>query len=99
MNDSPIVALNRAVAVARVRGAAEALAAIEPLQDNPKVRDYYLMLAVRGHLLCELGRAAEAAECFEAALKRRCSEPERRFLRRKLAACVVSPVRSHPGQR
>jgi RNA polymerase sigma-70 factor, ECF subfamily len=84
INASPVVALNRAVAVAKVRGATEGLAAIEPLANDPKLRDYYLLLAVRGHLLLELGRRAEAAGCFEAALKLRCSEPERRFLRRKL---------------
>lgn len=87
LNPSPVVALNRAVAVAKVRGAVEALAALEPLENDSKLRDYYLLLAVRGHLLQEVGRNAEAAVCFRAALERPCSEPERRFLRRKLAGC------------
>jgi RNA polymerase sigma-70 factor (ECF subfamily) len=87
MNGSPVVALNRAVAVAKVRGAAEALAEIEPLIANPALREYYLLLAVRGHLLLELGRCSEAAACYQAALECRCSEPERRLLRRKLAEC------------
>ena len=82
---SPVVALNRAVAVAKVHGAAEALAEIETLRGNPRLRDYYLLLAVRGHLLEELGRHEEAAECWRAALACRCSEPERRFLRSKLS--------------
>jgi RNA polymerase sigma-70 factor (ECF subfamily) len=82
---SPVVALNRAVAVAKVRGAAAGLTAIEPLAQDPKLRDYYLLLAVQGHLLLEMDRRVEAAGCFQAALKLRCSEPERRFLRRKLA--------------
>jgi RNA polymerase sigma-70 factor, ECF subfamily len=82
MNSSPVVALNRAVAIARVRGAAAALESIEPLQ----LPGYYLLLAVRGHLLFDLGRRAEAVACFIEALKCRCSEPERRFLRRKIAA-------------
>jgi RNA polymerase sigma-70 factor (ECF subfamily) len=85
LNASPVVALNRAVAVAKVHGAAAGLAAIEPLIGDPKLRDYYLLLAVRGHLLLELDRRAEAAGCFRAALECPCSEPERRFLRRKLA--------------
>jgi RNA polymerase sigma-70 factor (ECF subfamily) len=85
MNGSPVVALNRAVAVAKVRGPAEALAAIEPLIANPALREYYLLLAVRGHLLLELERREEAAACYKAALDCRCSEPERRLLRRKLA--------------
>jgi len=84
INPSPVVALNRAVAVAKVRGATEALLEIEPLNSDPKLRDYYLRLAVQGHLLAELGRRAEAAECFRKALECSCSEPERRFLRRRL---------------
>jgi len=82
---SPVVALNRAVAVAKVHGAEEALAEIETLRGSPQLRDYYLLLAVRGHLLQELGRREEAAVCWRAALECRCSEPEQRFLRRKLA--------------
>jgi len=88
MNGSPVVALNRAVAVAKVRGPAEALAAIEPLIADPMLREYYLLLAVRGHLLLELERREEAAACYQAALKCRCSEPERRLLRRKLEECA-----------
>jgi RNA polymerase sigma-70 factor, ECF subfamily len=84
INASPVVALNRAVAVAKVRGPAEALREIEPLNSDPKLRDYYLRLAVHGHLLVELGRRAEAAECFRKALECSCSDPERRFLRRRL---------------
>ena len=87
INPSPVVALNRGVAVAKVHGAAAALAAIEPSAADPKLQDYYLALALRGHLLLELGRNAEAAVCFRRALECRCSEPERRFLRRKLAQC------------
>lgn len=87
INRSPVIALNRAVAVAKVHGPAAALATIEPLETDRKLRDYYLSLALRGHLLLELGRQAEAADCFRAALDCRCSEPERRFLKRKLALC------------
>jgi RNA polymerase sigma-70 factor (ECF subfamily) len=85
VNASPVVALNRAVAIARVRGAAEALASIESL----KLPGYYLLLAVRGHLLLELGRSEEASACFNEALECRCSEPERRFLRRKIGECAM----------
>ncbi len=85
MNPTPVVALNRAVAIARVRGAEEALASIEGL----KLPGYYLSLAVRGHLLLDLHRYAEAAACFGEALNCRCSEPERRFLRRKIEECAA----------
>ena len=87
LNGSPVVALNRAVAVERVHGPERALAEIAHLAENPKMCGYYLYLAVRGHLLLKLGRASEAAECFRRALACQCSEPERRFLRRKLSEC------------
>jgi RNA polymerase sigma-70 factor (ECF subfamily) len=75
------------VVVAKVRGPEEALALIRPLEADPKLRDYYLLPAVRGHLLLELGRRDDAAACFREALERSCSEPERRFLKKKLAEC------------
>jgi RNA polymerase sigma-70 factor, ECF subfamily len=87
INPSPVVALNRAVAVAKVHGPAKALVEIAALEKERKLRDYYLLLAVRGHLLLELGRPVEAAHHFRLALERPCSEPERRFLRRKLEQC------------
>jgi RNA polymerase sigma-70 factor (ECF subfamily) len=88
INPSPVVMLNRAVAVSKVRGPAAALGIIDPLEDDPKLRTYYLRLAVRGHLLLELDRSAEAAACFSAALECPCTQPERRFLRRKLEECA-----------
>jgi len=90
MDPSPIVALNRAVALAKVEGPAAALDAVEALRDRRAVRDYHLYVAVRGHLLQQLGRTRDAAECFRSALDMRCSEPERRFLLGKLAECVDS---------
>ena len=92
MTGSPVVALNRAVAVAKVHGPAEALKATDPLAANPALRGYYLLMAARGHFLLDLGRREEAAECFRAALERRCSEPERRLLRRKLAECEATSL-------
>jgi RNA polymerase sigma-70 factor (ECF subfamily) len=87
MNPSPVVALNRAVALSKVQGAQVALDAIEALTGDPALRNYYLLPAVRGRLLLDLGQRPAAAACFTQALKRPCSEPERRFLRRKLAEC------------
>ena len=87
MSGSPVVALNRAVAVAKVHGPERALAAIEPLATDPSLREYYLLLAARGHFLLDLNRREEAAACFRAALAQRCSEPERRLLRSKLHQC------------
>jgi RNA polymerase sigma-70 factor (ECF subfamily) len=87
IHPSPIVMLNRAVAVSRVQGAAAGLAALDPLDNNPMLRHYHLLMSVRGQLLLEVGRPAEARAAFEAALACDCSDPERRFLERKLALC------------
>ena len=84
LQPSPIVALNRAVAISRVEGALEALAAIAPLEFEPSLANYYLLPALKGRLLMELGDEAAAANCYREALERPCSEPERRFLRRRL---------------
>jgi RNA polymerase sigma-70 factor (ECF subfamily) len=84
IRNSPVVALNRAVALSKVYGPAQALAEIESLDHDSSLRDYHLLLAVRGEFLLELGRSSEAAECYRAALECRCSQPERRFLQRKL---------------
>jgi RNA polymerase sigma-70 factor (ECF subfamily) len=83
-NPSPVVALNRAVAIARVHGPAAGLAAVAPLERDRYLRGYHLLLAVRGQLLLDLGRAPQAADAFRAALGCECSEPERRFLERQL---------------
>src|SRR5262249_8660318 len=85
LNTSPIVALNRAVAVSKVRGAGAGLAAIDAIERDPKLRHYHHLLAIRGQLLMDVGRFDEAARSLEAALECGCSEPERRFLQRRLA--------------
>lgn len=90
INPSPVVALNRAVAVAKVHGAEAALKAIAPLEHDRTLRRYHHLLTVRGQLLLELNRHAEAAEAFRAALECPCSEPERRFLAARLK-CAEAP--------
>ena len=84
MNPSPVIALNRAVALARVKGPAEALAAVVAIEDDPSLANYYLLPSVKGRLLSELGDRPGAAACYRAALARPCTEPERRFLLRQL---------------
>jgi RNA polymerase sigma-70 factor, ECF subfamily len=78
---SPVVALNRAVAVAEVRGPAAALPLVEGL-DLDRLDVFH---AVRADLLRRLGRRAEAADAYAAAVARAGNEAERRFLRRRLA--------------
>jgi RNA polymerase sigma-70 factor (ECF subfamily) len=84
MTASPVVALNRAVVVVKVHGAEAALAALAPLEGHSAMRGYHLLPAVRGRVLAELGRLAEAEAAFSAALECDCAEPERRFLQKQL---------------
>ena len=75
---SPVVALNRAVAVAEVEGPQAALA----LVDGLSLRDYYLFHAIRADLLRRLGRGGEAALAYDAAIAHAGNAAERDFLRR-----------------
>jgi RNA polymerase sigma-70 factor (ECF subfamily) len=88
LQPSPIVTLNRAVALARVSGAATALASLEHLDREPALANYYLLPSVKGRLLMELGDYDAAAMAYRNALERPCTEPERRFLLRRLKACA-----------
>ncbi len=73
---TPIAALNRAVAVAEVNGPGAALDVLQDLQ----LGDYYLFHAIRADLLRRLGRGAEAALAYEAAITRTANTAERAFL-------------------
>jgi RNA polymerase sigma-70 factor (ECF subfamily) len=88
LNPSPVIALNRAVAIARVSGPAAALAALATVEREPALAHYYLLPSVKGRLLLELGDRDAAAACYRDALARPCSEPERRFLARRLRECA-----------
>jgi len=86
-NPSPIVALNRVVALSQVYGPQAGLDVLQPLIHEPSLKRYYLLPAVRGSLLLDLGDRSTAAQYFRNALQQPCSEPERRFLQHKLAEC------------
>ena len=75
---TPVVALNRAVAVAEVEGSESALAAVESLD----LGDYYLFHAIRADLLSRLGRNVEASHAYAAALALTSNAVERTFLER-----------------
>lgn len=79
---SAVVALNHAVAVAMCRGPAEGLALLAPLE--PELANYHLWHAARADLLRRLDRQPEAAAAYEDALRWVGSEPERRFLQKRL---------------
>ena len=66
LQPSPVVTLNRAVAVSKVRGAAEALAVVEPLA--PHLANYFYFFGLKGALLSQLGRREEARRAFDRAI-------------------------------
>jgi len=74
-----------AVALSKVAGPARALAEIAALEGDPALANYFLLPAVKGRLLAEMGDRRRAAASFRAALERACSEPERRWLVPRLA--------------
>jgi len=84
---SPIVELNRAVAVAMAAGPAAGLEIVDELREHPSLRSYHLVPAVRGDLLVKLDRRAEAKAEFEAAAELTGNEQERKFLLGRAADC------------
>jgi RNA polymerase sigma-70 factor, ECF subfamily len=81
---SPVVSLNRAVAVAMAGDPAGGLSIVEELSADGALTGYYLLEATRADLLRRGGRPAEAAVAYERALALEPSGPERRFLARRL---------------
>ncbi|MEV4583105.1 RNA polymerase sigma factor [Nonomuraea jabiensis] len=86
LDPSPVVALNRAAAVAMREGPEAGLALLDELAGEPRLRGYHPYLVARADLLHRLGRLPEAAAAYRAALDVAGSEPERVHLRRRLAA-------------
>jgi RNA polymerase sigma-70 factor, ECF subfamily len=84
LQPSPIVTLNRAVAVAMADGPAAALALVEQLVSRRQLEDYHLLHATRADLLRRTGAHAEAAVSYQRALALVSNESERRFLTRRL---------------
>lgn len=84
---SPVVRLNRAVALGMVIGLPAALAELRVLEGDGSLRDYFLLPATIAHLSWANGDRAGAASAFAEALELPCSDPERRLLQRRLDAC------------
>lgn len=90
LTPSPVVALNRAAAMAMRDGPEAGLALLDELADEPQLRGHHPYPAARGDLLQRLGRLPEAAAAYREALALAGTEPERAHLRRKLNAVEPS---------
>jgi RNA polymerase sigma factor (sigma-70 family) len=96
---SPVVELNRAVAVGMALGPAAGLAVIEPLRDEPTLRSYHHLPSVRADLLTKLGRHAEARDEYEraASLTRNARERALLLARATAAQAAVAAGGAEPG--
>ncbi|MGC2449875.1 MAG: RNA polymerase sigma factor [Candidatus Sulfotelmatobacter sp.] len=85
---SPVVELNRAVAVSMARGPAAGLELVDTLKDEPALKNYHLLPSVRGDLLKKLGRLSEARAEFERAASITRNARERTLLLERARACI-----------
>src|SRR5580658_5311223 len=88
---SPVVELNRAVAAGMADGPAAGLAIADDLAAGGQLAGYHLLPAVRADLLRRLDRPAEAAQAYRAAIDQAGTEPERHYLKRRLAE-IIKPI-------
>ena len=84
---SPVVDLNRAVAISMARGPAAGLEAVDRLNGEPKLKGYHLLPSVRGDLLAKLGRLEEAGREFERAASLTRNARERELLLDRARSC------------
>lgn len=94
LQPSPVVSLNRAVAVAMAEGPRTALALVDALADAGDLDNYHLLHACRADLLRRIGLLAEAAQSYRRALTLATNESERRFLERRLVEMETSAAHS-----
>lgn len=94
---SPVVDLNRAVALGRVRGPEVALALVDRLAGREALDRHHLLHAARAGLLRDLGRHEESVIAYRAALDRAETGPERRFLARRLAEAAEASAGPDPA--
>ena len=87
-DDSPVVALNRAVAVANVHGAKTGLEAVRAIRDGKKLDSYYLLYAVIGELEMRLNNREAAVQEFRKAFELAETKSERAFLLKRLQRCA-----------
>ena len=87
---SPVVALNRAVAVAMVDGPAAGLAALDMVADDPHLATYPYLAATRADLLRRLGQTRDAAQAYRTALSLAANAAEKDFLTRRLAEVTAT---------
>lgn len=93
INNSPVVELNRAVALAKAHGPLAGLEALEEIRNKKTISSYYLLYAVMAEFKMELGAFHEASECLRKALQLTTLKSEQLFLTSKLKRCEEAALR------
>lgn len=93
---SPVVALNRAVAIAMRDGPAAGLALLDQLQQQGSLAHYHLLHAARADLLRQLGRDADALQAYQQALVLCQQAPEQRFLKQQISTLSANSATTTP---
>jgi len=93
-DDSPVIALNRAVAIANSHGPQAGLEAVRAIRDHEKLASYYLFYSVIGELEMRMNNREAAAEQFRKAFELAETKSERAFLLKRLQSCEQTPTPS-----
>jgi predicted RNA polymerase sigma factor len=93
LTPSPVIELNRAVAVGMAFGPAAGLEVVDTLTSEPSLKNYHLLPSVRGDLLVKLGRFEEARAELERAASLTRNARERELLHERIRACSAGPAR------
>jgi len=94
-HESPVIEVNRAVAVAMGRSVEEGLALLDELERRKELEEFHLLAAARADLLRRLGRLDKAVDAYRRALALATNDIERRFLRRRLTEIEIRANPQH----
>ena len=97
LSPSPVVAVNRAAALAEAHGASSGLAALDGIAADPRLADYQPYWAARAGLLARLGRTGEADEAYRRAIGLERDEAVRDFLEARRAAMAAEAGSQPPS--
>ncbi|MBS0364284.1 MAG: sigma factor, ECF subfamily protein [Proteobacteria bacterium] len=89
ISPSPVVALNRAIAIAQAHGPQRGLDALQEIADRERLADYPFLSSAMGEMELRCGRSAQAMPHFQAALRQARNPAERRFVERRIQACAA----------
>ena len=91
MNDSPVIVLNRAVALANVHGPRAGIQAVEAIRDRQELNSYYLLYAVLGEFEADLKNKKAASNYFRKSLELTTIKSEQIFMSKKLKKLEAAP--------